>query len=170
MYSRCLSSVSWDRYRARRNFVVNFVRKAKINFNIKIYQALDDPAISSKTWWGMEISVSRIFWRSVSQVFLSYPKPKANVFNDYFASQAMIPNNALLKFHFSLGGGQTLCLLSQRTGEQKVCHPLYSVDISKPSGCDRVSNKIIRLCSANLYEPFTSLINTSFRLGQKPSA
>lgn len=106
----------------------------------------------------MEISVTRIFWRSVSQVFLSYPKPKANVFNDYFASQAMIPNNALLKFHFSLGGGQTLFLLSQRTGEQKVRHPVYSADISKPSGCDRVSNKIIRLCSAGLYEPFTSLI------------
>ena len=47
---------------------------------------------------------------------------------------------------------------------------MSSVNISKATGYDGISNKIIRLCSEGLYKPFTSLINTSFRLGQYPSA
>ena len=41
------------------------------------------------------------------------------------------------------------------------------VNISKATGYDDISNKIF---SEGLYKPFTSLINTSFRLGQYPSA
>ena len=65
----------------------------------------------------------------------------------------------LLKFHFSLGGRLTLCLSSLRMNSWFVTFV-----------CDGVGNKIIRLCSEGLYKPFTSLINTSFRLGQYPSA
>ena len=48
-----------------------------------------------------------------------------------------------------------------------VHHLLSSVNISKACGCDGM---IIRLYCEGLYKPFTSLINTSFRLGQYPSA
>ena len=51
-----------------------------------------------------------------------------------------------------------------------VRHLLFSVSTSKACGCDGISNMIIRLCSDGLYTPLASLINTSFRLGQYPSA
>ena len=52
IYSKHKSLLSWDRYRVQRNLVVCLVRKAKFIYNIKINQALSDPAISSKKWWG----------------------------------------------------------------------------------------------------------------------
>ena len=53
IYSKRKSLVSWDHYRVQRNLVVCLLRKVKINYNIKINQALSDPAIFSKTWWGI---------------------------------------------------------------------------------------------------------------------
>ena len=47
-----------------------------------------------------------------------------------------------------------------------VRHLLSTVNTSKARGCDGISNKIITFCCEGLYKPFTSLINTSFRLGQ----
>ena len=51
-----------------------------------------------------------------------------------------------------------------------VRHLLSTVYTSKACGCDGISNEIIRFCSEGLYKPFTSVIKTSFRLGQYPSA
>ena len=53
IYSKRKSLISWDRYRVQRNLVVCPVRKANIIYNIKINQALSDPAISAKKWWGI---------------------------------------------------------------------------------------------------------------------
>ena len=80
-----------------------------------------------------------------------------------------LPNGYSAEILFSLGGHQTPCLLSLRMKKWFVtlCHP---VNISKATGYEGISNKIKRLCSEGLYKPFTSLINTSFRLGQYPSA
>ena len=47
---------------------------------------------------------------------------------------------------------------------------MSSVNISKATGYHGISDKIIIHCSEGLCKPFTSLINTSFRLGQYPSA
>ena len=58
------------------------------------------------------------------------------------------------------------------TDEQMVRLLLSTVNYntSKACGCDGISSKIIRFCCEGLYKLFTSLINTSFRLGQYPSA
>ena len=82
---------------------------------MKANQALIDPAISSKKWCGIVRSLygynkcySAIPAICEGDVFMSDPKIEVNVFNDYFVSQATVE-----KLHFSLGGRQTLCLLSQ---------------------------------------------------------
>ena len=104
---------------------------------------------------------------SEGDVFISDPKEKVNVFNDYFEVKLLYQIVTLLKFLFSLGGHHTLSVIS--ADEEMVRNLMSSVNISK-TGYDGISNKIIRLCSEGLYKPFTSLINTSFRLGQYPSA
>ena len=99
IYSKRKSPVSWDRYRVQRNLVVCLVWKAKINYNIKINQVLSDPAISSKKWWGIVKSLygnkcySAIPALCEGDVFISDPKRKLNVFNEYFVSQATLSNN-----------------------------------------------------------------------------
>ena len=53
IYSKRKSLVSWDCYPVPRNLVHCLVRKAMINYTIKLNQALSDPATSSKKWWGI---------------------------------------------------------------------------------------------------------------------
>ena len=116
IYSKRKSPVSLDRYRVQRNLVVCLVRKAKINYHIKINQALSDPSISSKKWPGIVKSLygnkcySAIPAICEGDVFISDPKRKVNVFNEYFVSQATLLITILMKFLFSLGGRQTLYL------------------------------------------------------------
>ena len=98
-HSKYKSPTSWDRYRVQRNLVVSLVRKAKINYNTKTNNALSDPAIYSKKWWCIVKSMygnkcySAIPSISEGDVFISDPKEKVNVVNDYFASQATVPNS-----------------------------------------------------------------------------
>ena len=175
IYSKRKSLLSWGRYRVQRNLVVCLVRKAKINYNIKINQALSDPAISSKKWWGIVKSLygnkcySAIPAICEGNVLKSDPKRKVNVFNEYFVSQATLSNNDSAEIPFLLRWSPG-CISVITTDELMVRHLLSTVNTSKECGCDGISNKIIRFCCEGLYKPFTSLINTSFRLGQYPSA
>lgn len=104
-----LYPASWDRYRVKRNLVVSFVRKAKINYDTNTNQSLSDPAISTKKWWRIVKStygnkcysaVPAIF---EVDVFISDSKEKVNVLNDYFVRRLIYQIITLLKFHFSLG-------------------------------------------------------------------
>ena len=102
-------------------------------------------------------------------VLISDPKCKVNVFNEYFVSQATLSNNDSAEIPFLLRWSpDSISVIT--TDEQMVRHLLSTVNTSKACGCDGISNKIIRFCCEGLYKPFTSLINTSFRLGQYPSA
>ena len=170
IYSKRKSLVSWDRYCVQRNLVVCLVRKAKIKYNIKINQAVGDPAISSKKWWGIVKSLygnkcySAIPAICEGNVLISDPKRKVNVFNEYFVSQATLSNNDSAEIPFLLlWSPDSISVIT--TDEEMVRHLLSTVNTSKACGCDGISNKIIRFCCEGLYKPFTSLINTSFRLG-----
>ena len=167
-YSKRKLLVSWDRYRVQRNLVVCLVRKAKINYNIKINQTLSDPAISSKKWWGIVKSLygnkchSAIPAICEGNVLISDPKREVHVFNEYFVSQATLSNNDSAEIPFLLRWSpDSISVIT--TDEQMVHHLLSTVNTPKACGCDGISNKIIRFCCEGLYKPFTSLINTSFR-------
>ena len=101
--------------------------------------------------------------------FISHPKIKVNVFNDYFVSEATVPNNDSAEIPFlPRWSPDSLSVIT--TDEQMVHHLLSVVNVSKAGGYDGISNKIFGLCSEGLFKPFTRLINLSFRLGQYPSA
>ena len=84
-------------------------------------------------------------------------------------SQATLSNNDSAEIPFLLRWSpDSISVIT--TDEQMVRHLLSTVNTSKACGCDGISNKIIRFCCEGLYKPFTSLINTSFRLRHYPSA
>ena len=104
-------------------------------------------------------------WRS----FISDAKEKINVFNDYFASQASVPNSDSAEIPFlRRWSSDSLSVIT--ADEETVRNLMSSFNISKAIGYDGISNKIIIHCSEGLYKPFTNLINTSFRLGQNSIA
>ena len=96
-------------------------------------------------------------------------KRKVNVFNDNFASQATVPNSYSAEIPF-LPRSSSDCLSVITADEEMVRNLMSSVNISKATGYHGISDKIIIHFSEGLCKPFTSLINTSFRLGQYPSA
>ena len=98
-YCRSKSNDTWERYRVQRNSVVSLIRAAKISYDAKINQALCDPLISAKRWWGIVKSMyGNKFYSAVpviseDGILVSDPKKKADLFNKYFASQASVPNS-----------------------------------------------------------------------------
>ena len=103
---------------------------------------------------------------SEGDFLISDPKEKVNVFNDYFVCQATVPNSDSAEIPFlPRWSSDSLSIIT--ADEEMVRNLMSYVNISKATGYDDISNKIF---SEGLYKPFTSLINTSFRLGQYPSA
>jgi len=96
---------------------------------------------------------------SEGNVFISDAKEKVNVFNDYFASQATVPNSDSAEIPF-LPRWSTDSLSIITADEEMVCNLMSSVDASKATGYDVIGNTILRLRSDGLYKPFTSIINT----------
>ena len=120
---------SSDRYRVKRNLVIFFARKAKINYTTNTNQSLSDPAISTKKWWRIVKSMygnkccSAIRAISEGDVFMSDSKEKVNVFNDYFVRQANLPNNDSVEIPFLPRlSSESLSVIT--AGEEMVCNLL----------------------------------------------
>lgn len=175
IYSRTKSMHSWERYRVQRNLVVSLIRVAKRNYDIKLNQILCDPQTSAKKWWGLVKSAYGNKYHTVipaildGDILISEPKEKADLFNNYFASQSCIPNSETAEVPFLVPYSPHF-MASISADEELVYNLLSTVVVAKACGCDGIRNKMIKLCSAGLCKVFTRLINLSISLGQFPSA
>ena len=169
------SPVTWESYRAQRNFVTSLIRFAKKSFYERVNKDLSNPDINCKKWWSI---VNRVCGRENSSsippvieneepIFDS--KEKACIFNDCFVLQTELPlANAIPPV---IQPYQTQQFLSSIiVTEEHVLELMKGVDISKACGYDGIGNKIIKLCSEGFHVYFTYFINLSLSLGQYPSA
>lgn len=172
-FSLTKNSVLWERYRRQRNFVVTIIKRAKKDYNDKINRSLANPATSSKKWW----NITKSFYKnkyspSIPAIInngelISDSKQKAEVLNNFFVSQTQLLNS-VSRVVPSLSN--PTCLLSSITAsELTVYNLLRHLDISKASGEDGISNRILKCSCEGIYKPLTKLINLSFSLGQYPS-
>jgi hypothetical protein len=166
---------SWESYRRQRNFTTNVIRQAKKRYYQNVNKKLSDPAINVNLWWslskglGGSMNVSRIPTIVENDVLITDSKEKACIFNDYFVAQSQLPvSDSIIPPDLPLY--QNAVFLSNvQVTEVEVFTLLQNVDISKACGCDGIGNKIIKICSAGLYQFFTKFINVPFALGQYPS-
>jgi hypothetical protein len=93
---------------------------------------------------------------------------KAQLLNDYFIDQSKLPD-----------GPQTTPRLDKLTDARLnhviitptiVKQILLQLDVSKSTGPDQISNKILKQCADSLCEPLSLLFNKSLELGQYPSS
>ena len=101
--------------------------------------------------------------------FITEPKEKADLFNNYFASQSCIPNSETAEVPL-LVPCSLYSMDSILADEEIVYNLLSTVNVAKACGYDGISNRIIKFCSAGLCKVFTRLINLSISFGQFPSA
>ena len=169
------SPVTWESYRAQRNFVTSLIRFAKKSFYERANTDLSNPDTNCKKWWSI---VNKVCGRENSstippiienEVPIFDSKEKACIFNDYFVLQTELPlANAVPPI---IQPYQTQQFLSNIIAtEEQVLELMKGVDISKACGYDGIGNKIIKLCSEGFHVYFTYFINLSLSLGQYPSA
>ena len=169
------SPVTWESYRAQRNFVTSLIRFAKKSFYERANTDLSNPDTNCKKWWSI---VNKVCGRENSSTIppiienelpIFDSKEKACIFNDYFVLQTELPlANAVPPI---IQPYQTQQFLSNIIAtEEQVLELMKGVDISKACGYDGIGNKIIKLCSEGFHVYFTYFINLSLSLGQYPSA
>ena len=173
VYSKHKNTIRWERYRIQINFVVSLIRQAKCDYFSKVNSDLGNPAISSKKGWKLSKSLlSNKFHSPVPDLIvngntISEPKDKAEAFNQFFVSQSCLINDehaVVPLLSLSMDTLSTIVI-----DELEVFNILNNLDVSKACGFDNISNKILKLCAATIFTPFTHLINTSLSLGQYPT-
>jgi hypothetical protein len=173
VYSKHKNTIRWERYRIQRNLVVSLIRQAKCDYFSKVNSDLGNHAISSKKWWKLSKSLlSNKFHSPVPDLIvngntISEPKDKAEAFNQFFVSQSCLINDdhaVVPLLGVSMDTLSTIVI-----DELEVFNILNNLDVSKACGFDNISNKILKLCAATIFKPFTRLINTSLSLGQYPT-
>ena len=169
------SPVTWESYRAQRNFVTSLIRFAKKSFYERANTDLSNADTNCKKWWSI---VNKVCGRENSSTIppiienelpIFDSKEKACIFNDYFVLQTELPlANAVPPI---IQPYQTQQFLSNIIAtEEQVLELMKGVDISKACGYDGIGNKIIKLCSEGFHVYFSYFINLSLSLGQYPSA
>ena len=129
--------------------------------------------LSSKKWWKLSKSLlSNKFHSPVPDLIvngntISEPKDKAEAFNQFFVSQSCLINDDHAVVPLLSVSMDTLSTIV--IDELEVFNILNNLDVSKACGFDNISNKILKLCAATIFKPFTRLIKTSLSLGQYPT-
>ena len=92
-----------------------------------------------------------------SNAFIIDPNEKANLLNDYFVSQTILPNEETIPTPFL--ARKTDCILSDISITQdEIPEILYSINRNKAQGPDQISPNILKNCATSLDYPLWKLM------------
>jgi len=157
----------WAKFRSMRNKVVSAVRNAKRQHDFKLDKMLGD-AHGTKTWWRLVKTYlkgnckAKHFPPIVHNGMLYDDAEEiATVFNDYFSDQSRVsrPNDEPPCLNTDVE--HPFCDIVLNV--QEVQDILLSVDVTKASGPDGISNKILKLTAKSLAIALTELFNMSLK-------
>ena len=154
------------KYKRARNNVTYLLRKAKKNFFTSL-----DPADKKKFW--KIVKHINTYKPSVPDLSLgdlcaTTNEEKANMLNNFFATcfnEAQSPLTPDDTLGFELNGDCPEVLLC--TEEEVICL-LHSLDITKSTGLDGISARMLKATAACIAPSLTNLLNMSIRSGQFP--
>ena len=146
---------------------------AKLNFKIKLGNRLADPNLSSKDYWHTAKQIfkakSHTGIPSLTDNNISYTTSgeKANLLNNFFASQQTIPSNIPVLPNLVLETNATLSTVIAT--ENEILKILNSLDKKKATGPDGISNTLLKETATSIAKPLTNLANKSFETGKFPN-
>lgn len=162
----------WQKYKDKRNEIVDIIREAKSDYNKKLEEKIADPNLSPKDWYRLVNDITKLKNKHNPQPPLCknnqvhiHPIDKAQTLNEHFASISKIENEPQIPAQpidteFSLS--------SIHVTNQDVKDQLHLLNSSKPGGPDDISPKLLKLISSCIHYPLTLLFNRSLELGQVP--
>ena len=165
----------WQNFRNARNEYVNKLHAAEQTYNTKLASELKEhKSLSPKRWW--HIAKSFLGKKNDSTippiidndtVYFS-SQEKANIFNEFFLSHASInTDNATLP---RLEPYTNSHLQNLSIQEKEVLEILKNIDVSKSSGPDEISPKMLKEAAPSISPSLTKLINLSLSSCRVPKA
>ncbi len=161
------SEQSWNKYKKLRNKLKSLTKSKYLNYINDISNSLLD---SPKRLWGVIKSKtkSRFIPESIfhNNTHSTNPVNKANIFNKFFFSNfTSTESGSTLP---PLDSVQNPALSKIELSVAEVRLSLESINISKATGPDHLSGKILKECAAQLAPSLTLLFNKSLQLGIVP--
>lgn len=174
-YCRSKSNDIWIKYKQQRNLTTTLIRQAKASFYIKLNKDLSDSSKCHKRWWSttkalynnkIQLSIPSI---EGNNSIISDATQKAEVFNEYFVSQATVADSDRDIPPISLSVNPTSTdLASVQTSVSQVQNLIALLDVSKACGLDEIGNRIIKMCVPGILKPLTALFNLSLLRDELP--
>ena len=151
-------------------------KKAKLLYEEKVHKKLNDPNLSSKTYWKQIKKCYGTSKKNSIPVLMENDKifseaiDKANLLNTYFVSQSTLD----LKTEPNLpkqssNPNPRISINRIETTVEEVYKILTKLNIGKANGPDDISNTILKHCAAPLADPIATIINKSLETGTFPT-
>ena len=167
---------SWERFRKARNECVNTIKLAKATLLKKQTENLEKPDISVRNWWkilsnlsGRPPKCSNYPPLFIHDNYIEDDQEKANVFNMFFCQQASIDDSNATLPHFPFPA-DVPTLNTILITEEEVFDHISSLDISKATGPDEISARLIKYAGRELCRPLAQLFNKSIKTSTFPSS
>jgi hypothetical protein len=143
------TTFTWQRYKVQRKSTTSLIRDAKISYYQKLNIQLSDSMLSSKKSWGLvRKTLSTNISSSIPPIqegteYIVDSKQKADLFNNFFASQAYVDDTGKSIPVSDYQQNQSYLTLIETTKEE-VQVLIGSVNISKACGHDGIGNRILK--------------------------
>ena len=162
--------VAIDNHRA---LCADTILKAKENFLKSQGDKLSDTRTAPKTYWKIinsflnKCKIPRIPPLFVNNIYITKCNDKAEIFNNYFASQCTPFSNDSTLPNFSPLTENTLSFFE--ITDEEIKDLLIGVNVNKAHGPDEISANMIKLCDTSLILPLKIIFNNIIRTGIFPS-
>ena len=157
--------IAWTNYNRIRNDYHEQLENAESQYNNKLSATLQNSKRRNKSWWRtVKYFLNKNHSSSIPSLLcddkhISDNASKAEAFNSFFLSQCRLDEIHPRPLH--LPKPPLNCITELKIGEQEVLDILKSLDVSKASGPDGVSCKLLKEAAPSIYRPLTKLINMS---------
>ena len=165
-------STDWSDYRAARNYYCRETRRTEEQYNTKLASSLQEKLASIKQWLklakhflGMESDYTYSPVSNVENVYYK-PKDKADAFKSFFrhhsdieTSNAQLPSNSNLP---------ECALTNINVTENDVIDLLKDIDVTKATGPDGISPRLLKEAGSAISEPLSKLFNLSLKTKTVP--
>ena len=164
-YTKLLGDMNtFQRYR---NEVTETIHNAKQTCLDKLSDNLKTKCLSSRDWWKtLKFFITSPDDNAIPPLIYndevySSNKDKANLLNNYFASQSNLPDDNVKLPNLSIND-EAPVLENISLHSHEVKDVLLSLKLGKSSGPDGINNRVPKELSCQIADPLCTLINFSF--------
>ena len=157
----------------KRNKAVQVCREAKQRYKMLTGDRLKEAGTSNSKKWSKLVKLatgtnkqSRIPTLVKDDKLISDAVGKAHVFNEIFSSVSQIDDAGTQPPHLGTSGVNNLMNVKFR--HKDVTNRLRKLDISKSTGPDGISARVLKECASELAPSISKLFSMSFRTGKLP--